>query len=644
MNHLRFFLAGIFCLSLNLVAKEIFAQDRDVSNYVQSIDNYDSISTYLKSLQKDTTHFKKLLVDAQDENHLLLSGCIANELGNIMRDFSNYPRSINYHSQALDYGEKTGNLMLRIAANNMMGVTYRRMDAIQSAMDFHQKALTLAEAAAPSTISVKRQIAISLNSIGNIYVALRQYEPALEIFARSKRIEQRFGNRLGLAINNQNMGSCYEELGRIAEAENAYKASLKYNREIKSKLGEVICYNSLARLYFSKKNEADKAVAMLEEIKPKAEALGDNYYVATTYINLGKALQLTGNTERAKTYLQKALNISTVHHLRLSRSEALKFLSELYFETGEYNKAYYYLKSASDADDSVVNEKSQQYISDLLIKYESEKKANDINNLQQENVRANLRSQRNLSLLFGVFGLLILSIAIGRIIFLHTKLKNQKERFGLEQQLMRSQMNPHFLFNALNAIKNSIIAGRSREANMYLSDFSKLLRKILNTSTQKTVSLEEELETLKQYVHLENARLETPINYSVHVDDSVDLSEINIPVLLLQPFVENAIWHGLSTVTNKEKEIIISVTAPDDDNIHIQIADNGIGLDASKKMNEARSPNHKSFGTSLAKRRHSYFTRNQHQMQDIDLRNRVDESGKVIGTVVDIDLPIKADA
>ena len=126
---------------------------------------------------------------------------------------------------------------------------------------------------------------------------------------------------------------------------------------------------------------------------------------------------------------------------------------------------------------------------------------------------------------------------------------------------LKAQINPHFIFNTLNSIKLYIINNEKENAVYYLNKFSKLIRKILVASTEKEISLAEELETMALYMNIENIRFNNEIEYNVKIDPCVNVDLIKVPSLILQPFLENSLWHGLSSKT-KSKEVFLEITKP----------------------------------------------------------------------------------
>lgn len=170
-----------------------------------------------------------------------------------------------------------------------------------------------------------------------------------------------------------------------------------------------------------------------------------------------------------------------------------------------------------------------------------------------------------------------------------------------EMQTLRSQMNPHFLFNTLNSINSYIIQNESETASVYLTTFSKLMRNILDNSKHEMISLKKEMQTLKLYLELESARLEHSFDYKFTIDPNIDTEYLQIPPLIIQPFTENAIWHGLRNRTDKGLLEVI-VNEINEETLQIIIQDTGIGREASRKLKKEQTQ-HKSYGIEITTER-----------------------------------------
>ncbi|WP_296703565.1 histidine kinase [Algoriphagus sp.] len=215
-----------------------------------------------------------------------------------------------------------------------------------------------------------------------------------------------------------------------------------------------------------------------------------------------------------------------------------------------------------------------------------------------------------------------------------------KELAELKLLALRSQMNPHFIFNSLNSIKSYIIENEAEEAIYYLNKFAKLIRKFLASTREKESTLQEELDTMKLYVNIENLRFDQQIHFSISGLEKVDPQKILIPSLLLQPFLENAIWHGLSA-SKEDKKLQINLLTLSEEELALEIIDNGIGLPASNQNQKKKLHKSESVGISLSQERLKHFSQNytrEGEIKLVDLK-KVDPSES--GVQVIIKIPIK---
>jgi len=224
------------------------------------------------------------------------------------------------------------------------------------------------------------------------------------------------------------------------------------------------------------------------------------------------------------------------------------------------------------------------------------------------------------------------------ILYRQAQLKSDKKVLTLEQTMLRSQMNPHFLFNSLNSIKLYIINNEKKNAVHYLNKFSKLVRKILEASSLKEIPLAEELETVELYMNIENIRFSNEIQFKIIVDDGIDPHIVKIPSLILQPFLENALWHGLSS-KDGDKSILLQISRKKDGYIDIFITDNGVGREVAEKLKESKVLKRKSVGINITKERLENFSKdyqNTFKLEIVDLFNTL---GAASGTKVILHIP-----
>jgi len=184
-----------------------------------------------------------------------------------------------------------------------------------------------------------------------------------------------------------------------------------------------------------------------------------------------------------------------------------------------------------------------------------------------------------------------------------------KEMSDLKMTVLQTQMDPHFLYNSLNSINNFVLQNDIEKASDYITKFSRLIREILKNSTSLSIPLEDDLGVLGLYVRLEQMRMVGGFDYVVTIDDNIDLKEIRVPPLFMQPYVENAIWHGFSNYDGYKK-INLSIY-DEDDKIRCEIMDNGIGIDQSKQGNKIMDGKRKPFGLKVSEDRIKLLYENQ---------------------------------
>lgn len=213
-----------------------------------------------------------------------------------------------------------------------------------------------------------------------------------------------------------------------------------------------------------------------------------------------------------------------------------------------------------------------------------------------------------------------------------------KELAELKLLALRSQMNPHFIFNSLNSIKRYMIDNEKEKAVYYMNKFAKLIRRILASTMEKESSLADELETMELYVNIENLRFNQEIKFNIASDPNINLAGIKIPSLLLQPFLENAIWHGLSP-KKKDMSLQIRLFRTDKPEIRIEIIDNGIGLKKSRHIKERKVHKNDSVGIALSRERLEHFSQKYDGEGQIAILDLTDKSPPATGTMVVISLP-----
>ncbi len=646
MKSIRFniTIAVILCLSIHSL---LISQNKNSVEYNFQVDkvlekritSYTELEDVFKYDTADTLKMMYLASKSKEITYMEGQSFALYNLGVYFRDNSLYNRAIAYHQNAYNLALSTKNIDLQVVNLNMLGVVSRKTDNNIKAIEYHQEALKIAENQKETTKNLKKSIAISYNSIGNIYLTLENPDKAIEHFSKSLSIEKEIGNKLGLAMNYHNIGYALEEKHEIDAALDHYLTSLKYNEEINSFIGTVICNNSISQIHL-KRGNPEEAINVLKRNLNLAIEHNDPYYISSTYIGLGWAQYELNKFEESEFNLNRALEIAEQIGKPTFIASANIHLSELYKKMGNYKLAFEKYLISDRINHEISSDANKQYVNMLDKKYETEK-INNINKQYGQQLELNAleieQSRRNqLVVLFGILILAGIFIIINR----QRRLKNEKKIITLEQDMLRSQMNPHFIFNSLNSIKLYIINNEKENAVYYLNKFSKLIRKILMASKEKEITLAEELETMDLYMNIENIRFSNEINYKTNISSDIDMEAIKVPSLILQPFLENALWHGLSS-KKEDKAINLDITKENGSFIVISIADNGIGRKEAQRIKKNKLLKRKSLGLAITNERLENFYKEYNKDFRVEIKDLYDDNGNALGTKVIITIPIE---
>ncbi len=210
----------------------------------------------------------------------------------------------------------------------------------------------------------------------------------------------------------------------------------------------------------------------------------------------------------------------------------------------------------------------------------------------------------------------------------------------MESRLLRSNMNPHFVFNSLNSIQNFISKEDKDKATFYLGQFSKLMRNILDQTYNESVSLEHELEMISTYVELEQMRCNNSFEMSIIINDNISPDKVKIPSMLIQPYIENAIVHGLGPLSKRKGELKLIFNRLDNSVIQCIVEDNGIGRENAKKIKQQKEIFHKSMGLSITSERLDFLNLNEKKEARVNIIDLFDTYSNASGTKIEIFIPI----
>lgn len=485
-------------------------------------------------------------------------------------------------------------------------------------------------------------VAASYANIGYLYKSAGDYSDALDYY----RMGKQYGVAHGINYGNANWNYFDEPIGAVYQLMNDPDSSLYYLRQAI----EIDPKNQMTKIAFGEtlllKKQYDSALSIFIKPIDHFTKENDQWDLMRILIDAGNACMLSGNNNKALGYATQAALISEKSGVKPYIIKSYLLLSKVYRGLGEKDSALSYMQQYMTLKDSVSNQQFLWRLTSYKKQEEFKKQSEEVSMLEKDNkIKEEKLANSAFIKWFFITGLLI--IAIASIIFYRSlalkrkneKLKSEHEQAilknhaaELEMQALRAQMNPHFIFNCLSSINRFILKNETEAASDYLTKFSRLIRMVLNNSKQSFITLEDELEMLRLYMDMERLRFKNSFDYSITFTNSIDIDNIFVPPLLLQPFVENAIWHGLMHKQGAGRlEITLSTSGKI---LTCIISDNGVGREKSAMLKSKSSSKEKSMGMRLTSERLALLNRNSEEKTNFHFEDISDENGNVAGTKV----------
>lgn len=387
------------------------------------------------------------------------------------------------------------------------------------------------------------------------------------------------------------LGETYQQLGNIQMQQNNIPQAIEsynnaYNTSITAS-GASSIGNQLTNVYIST-GQFDEAIKVQKKILERKDIQQNTDLKIKQIQNLADVYLKNDDDEKALLLLQESYDIAIKNHKTKASKDCIEAMAIIYQKRGNTQKIIslykQYLSNLEDLinnDVDIVDTKLIAITEEKIAQLEAEKK------LKDQLIRK--KNTFNYVLIFAS------TILLGLLLFIiktlnSIKIKNKK----IELQSLRREMNPHFVFNSLNSINNYIAQNDELAANKYLSAYSNLMRSTMENSNKDFISLSTELELLKRYLDLEQLRFSDKFSYTISVDENIDCDTIEIPNMLIQPQVENAIWHGLRY---KETKGLLQLDfVLHNKQLLIKIEDDGIGFTKSQLLKTKNQQSHNSIG------------------------------------------------
>ena len=539
---------------------------------------------------------------------------------------------------------------------------YQNLANYQKALDYALKSLKLSEELYSETGNNNKEkkesyhqvIASLLLRIATIHLDINDNEKSFHYCRNALKIYKEQENDIGIANSLNNLAVCYldnNEYNKALECLNRALDIYKSKEEWK-KIPTV--QNNIAQIYAVHYKDYDKAMdVFIEALKASKKADNMHLYLLIEG-NIGELYLDKKEYDKALVYVNK--NLGKSQEMKLAKNILLNYerLYRIFYMKNDLESSYKYLKMYTDLKDSIFNEEKVMKISEIQAGYEMEKYEKEMKmktmELKVKNLELNMKheqtSRLNIILISGIIFVLVLSL----LFYLLIRYRELKKRNILQHDLDRymllalnKQMNPHFISNSLNSLHCSILENNERATSKYLSKFSRLMRMTLENSRQRFIKLKDEIRALELYLDLESLRFKEDFEYEILTDNSI--FDVMIPAFLLQPFVENAVWHGLKHKEEKGRVIIEfnKVMKADREVLICKIEDNGIGRKKAMEIKKHDEQSSVSLGTKITEKRIDLINKLYNMNINVKYTDMEDGSGNATGTRVEVIIPVIED-
>ena len=516
----------------------------------------------------------------------------------------------------------------------------------------------------------KKKIAMASDLMGEVHIRLGYPKEAANYFFDELELMKQIRDSIGVANTYINLGYLFGGTGDEEKGMEYFRESLKwgllkpFDAQQPQYAYKGTALIALGRYYF-RRNQLDSAEYYA---KKSAEVIGDHdsgpiTLMGDIYKKQGKIRQaitqylmvavgghnddnnlgsMAGASNMlAKFYLEENQLDSAFWFSRRSfaLSSAIKdpyniannglFLVFLFERQKQFDSAFFYQQKVMEAKDQISNKERERQ---LQTAYYNEKMKQQDAKTQTEKYRL---QKRFYILLAGLIILLLLALQY------RSKLKTDfyKKTAEMEMKALRAQMNPHFIFNCLTSINRYIVKSDHKTASNYLTKFAKLIRLILDNSAEEYISLDTEEQTLRLYIDMELLRFDHAFEYEISNDEAVETESISIPPMLIQPYVENAIWHGLLHKQDQGK-LYVRFERNGNNSLIVKVEDNGVGRQKAKELEGNHDFKKKSYGMQISKDRIEIINRLYKYKTSVNVIDLKDQNDDPSGTRIVLEIPL----
>ncbi|MTE28211.1 tetratricopeptide repeat-containing sensor histidine kinase [Winogradskyella ouciana] len=491
------------------------------------------------------------------------------------------------------------------------------------------------------------QKALLYEGVGDANLKLKNIPKAITSYEEGLKIAKRHLIAPKVTDLNSKIAQAYNVKGDIVKARGFFDNSLdlaaKENkkRSVEEKI-KVAEFNSENQDYESEIELRKQALEDIEDIEKDSIIPNESPLTSQKQnYKIGNALILQNRNDDAIPFLEESRKEADKKGDLVVGKDATRKLSEALIKKGDTEEGLAMIENYENIVDELYAKKEQEISQAARFSRNLAIQQNRITALESDRALSRStyeltqeKNKRQQLIIYSLIGGLVLLLITGFMMYKYIKQQRLANNL-LALKSLRSQMNPHFIFNALNSVNSFIATNDERTANKYLSDFSHLMRSVLENSEEDFIPLKKEIELLDLYTKLEHFRFQDKFDYSIKVDESIDVDEFQIPPMLLQPYIENAVWHGLRYKTEKG-HLSIEILPKSKNEIAIVITDDGIGRERSKALKTANQKKQNSKGMNNIKKRVAILNEMYKDKVDVtieDFQDLTDVGTKVVVTL-----------
>lgn len=550
-------------------------------------------------------------------------------IGKVHQRKNNHDKAKYYFNLALPLYQKAGDAKGIAITNNSIAASYFTESNFPKAFESYYTSLRFIEKIHDSTL-----MSVTLNNIGAIHEAQKNFPEALNFYTRSLALVRalhdtmRMGNILG------NIGIIYDRESKGEKAFQFYNEAVVIAKRTQNKDLEAKMYSNISGA-LSEKGLNDSAVVYQLKALQIRQALGDEVGLTPVILNVGVVYHKVHKNTIALEYAHEAKLMARRLNMLSFVKESDWLLAEIYAAEHQYDKAYSHYRAYIALRDSLFNEENTKNMLRTEMNYGFEKKelAAKQEQLEKE-AQARETQKRQERIIWTISFFLLLLAVIAFLVIRQFRYRNKEREMQLEQKLLRSQMNPHFIFNSLQAIQNFILQRNEKDAVRYLGSFASITRSVLENSRLELIPVRKELSLLENYLQLQKLRFGDKFTYSIEADETLEADEIFIPPMLSQPFIENALEHGMSGIN--EGGLIGIRFFVENDTLVMEIKDNGYGIGSKNQYG-----NHTSLATTITKERIELMNKKSSYKIQFDITEAYPNEVRK-GVKVRFSIPLKA--